>query len=476
MSPDPSICRTDEGYFLAHSSFEYSPGVPVWHSPDLVSWRQVANALTSDDQFPAGRSSASRGIWAPTLRHRDGTFWLITTNMDDPRGGHQVYRATDPAGPWSAPVHLTELNGIDPDLAWDDEGVCLVSYCSWSHGAAGIRQVAVDLASGKLIEEPRWIWHGTGLSHPEGPHLYRRGSWWYLVIAEGGTERGHVVSVARSRGPRGPFESAPHNPVYTHRGIRHPVQSVGHADLVERPDGTWAAVHLGTRPRGGTPRFHVNGRETFLADVSWAEDWPHFAPAKARVPLGQRDFEDAFAAPALDLRWVSPGARPERFARGVPEGVVVGHAPSGNGEPSGLFARVAGDHWEAEFVLTPGSADCTVALRLDGRHWYGLRAAGGEVTAVARVGQLLTVLGTRPLPDSPVTLRVRSTEPTWNGPDDIELGIGDGTGTGTDVLGRLDGRYLSTEVAGGFTGRLVGVWADSGEVLVHRARFTERRA
>ncbi|MGA5140163.1 hypothetical protein [Streptomyces azureus] len=148
------------------------------------------------------------------------------------------------------------------------------------------------------------------------------------------------------------------------------------------------------------------------------------------------------------------------------------HALSETGEPSGLFTRVGGDQWEADFVVDPGEGAFT-ALRLDGGHCYRLHVAVSEVTAVARIGQVRSVLGSRPLPDSPITLRVRSTEPTWHGPDDIELGIG--YGAGTDVLARLDGRYLSTEVAGGFTGRLVGMWTDSREVLVRRVRFAERR-
>ncbi|MDX3517886.1 glycoside hydrolase family 43 protein [Streptomyces scabiei] len=471
MYPDPSVCRVGAEYYLANSSFECSPGIPIWHSRDLVSWRQIGNALTRDEQFPAGCSPASRGVYAPTLRHHEGRFWLITTNIDDARGGHQIFHASDPAGPWSAPVCLRELDGIDPDLSWDDEGTCLVTYCSWSGTEIGIRQVAVDLEQGQVLEKPRWIWHGTGLAHSEGPHLYRRGGWWYLVIAEGGTDRGHVVSVARSRSPRGPFEAHEHNPVLTHRSTAHPVQNVGHADLVERPDGRWAAVYLGTRPRGRSPRFHVNGRETFLADVSWVDDWPRIEPARCQVPTGQRDFEDDFPTPVLDPRWVSPGERPDRFVRRTPDGVVVGHAASENGEPSGLFTRVAGDHWRADFVVDPGEGACTVAIRLDGAHWYGLRVADGEVTAVARIGQVRSVLGSRPLPDFPVTLGIRSTEPTWNGPDDIELGVHD---TGAfDCLARLDGRYLSTEVAGGFTGRLIGVWAESREIRLLRVRFAE---
>ncbi|MGW7167578.1 beta-xylosidase family glycoside hydrolase [Streptomyces sp. NPDC054884] len=201
---------------------------------------------------------------------------------------------------------------------------------------------------------------------------------------------------------------------------------------------------------------------------------PRQCASPRHVPTGQRDFEDDFSAPGLDARWVSPGQRPDRFVHSAPEGALVGHAPSESGEPSRLFTRVGGDRSEADFLVDPGEGACTVALRLDGAHWYGLHIAGGEVTAVARIGQVQSVLGSRPLPDSPVTLRVRSTGPTWNGPDDIELGIGDGTGT--DVLARLDGRYLSIEVAGGFTGRLVGVWTESRELFVRRVRFAERRA
>ncbi|THV36449.1 glycoside hydrolase family 43 protein [Glycomyces buryatensis] len=469
--PDPSVCRVGEDYYLANSSMEYAPAVPIWHSRDLVSWRQIGNALDRDVQFPAGRSTASRGVYAPTLRHHEGRFWLVTTDIDDPRGGHLLFSATDAAGPWSDPVHLAGIDGIDPDLTWDDEGTCLLTYCSWNDKQIGIRQVAIDPDTGKVLEEPRWIWHGTGLGNPEGPHLYRRGEWWHLVIAEGGTDRGHVVSVARSRSPRGPFESAPHNPVFTHRSTRHPVQNVGHADLVERPDGTWATVHLGVRPRGRTPRYHVNGRETFLAEIAWIDDWPQFTPSEAALPESRWSFKDEFTAPRLDPRWVSPGVRPEQCASLVPGGVRVEPAAGTSGEPSGLFFRTAGNRWEADITVEPGESAFTAAVRIDRRHWYGLRMKDHAAEAVSRVGEVEAVVGARPLSAAEVTFRIRSVEATKEGPDDIELGIVDDSGF--SALARLDGRYVSTEVAGGFTGRTLGLWAEAGSVLVRKVEFVE---
>lgn len=471
MAPDPSVCRVGADFYLANSSMEYAPAVPIWHSRDLVDWRLIGNALERDGQFPAGRSQANRGIYAPTLRHRDGRFWLITTDVDDPKGGHLLFSAADAAGPWSEPVHVSGVDGIDPDLTWDEDGAWLVSYCSWDAEQIGIKQVEIDPATGQALEAPRWIWHGTGLGNPEGPHLYRRGEWWYLVIAEGGTDRGHVVSVARARSARGPFEAAGHNPVLTHRSTRHPVQNAGHADLVERADGSWAAVYLGVQARGKTPRYHVNGRETFLAEVDWVEDWPRLEPSQAKLDPLRWSFGDDFTAPDFDPRWVSPGLRPEQCAALVPGGgarVRPGTAPSG--EPSGLFFRAAGSRWEADLVLEPDDATVLAAVRIDRRHWYGVRIAEGVAAAVSRVGEVEAVVGERKLPPGPVTVRMRSIEASAGGPDDVELGLVGGSGFAP--LARLDGRYLSTEVAGGFTGRMIGVWTETGTALVRRVDFT----
>jgi len=228
-------------------------------------------------------SRSSGGIYAPTLRHHDGRFWLIVTNCSE-GGGNLIVTATDPAGPWSDPVRIPSAMGIDPDLAWDEDGTCLMSYAGFGpEGGEGIVQSPIDPLTGEVLAERRWLWAGTGGKFPEGPHLYRIGEWWYLLIAEGGTERGHAVTIARSKSPQGPFESNPRNPLITHRGTDEPVQNTGHSDLVERPDGSWAIVYHGVRARGSSPEWHVLGRETFADEVVWEDGWPvltgHVEPA-----------------------------------------------------------------------------------------------------------------------------------------------------------------------------------------------------
>ncbi|MFC5911674.1 family 43 glycosylhydrolase, partial [Streptacidiphilus monticola] len=182
--------------------------------------------------------------------------------------GNLIVTATDPAGPWSEPTYLPDVHGIDPDLAWDEDGTC---WCT----VAGVSQYRINPHTGETLTEASPVWSGTpGALAPEAPHLYRIGDHWYLMIAEGGTERGHGVSIARGPSPSGPFEPCPWNPILTHRSTRKPIQNTGHADLVQAPDGSWWMVLLGVRPQGGTPGWHILGRETFLAPVTWQDGWP----------------------------------------------------------------------------------------------------------------------------------------------------------------------------------------------------------
>lgn len=449
--PDPSVCRVGEDYFLVNSSFEYVPAVPVWHSRDLVRWTQIGNALDRDTQFPASQARGSGGIYAPTLRHHEGRFWLITTDVGESSGGQRLFHADDAAGPWSDPVIIPALRGIDPDLAWTDDGRWLVSYCSWEDGASAIWQAEIDPTTGNALTAPRPIWSGTGLGHTEGPHLFRRGEWWYLVVAEGGTERGHGVSVARSRSHDGPFESMPENPIYSHRSTEHPVQNVGHMDLVERADGTTAAVHLGVRPRGATPGFHVNGRETFLVDVDWVDDWPVIRPAQTPVPDRIGDVDDQFRT--LHPRWISPGARIEDFTEPGEGGLTVRAQRA-----SGIYTRVRAQHWIAECELT-ASGTALVEMRMDDRHRAAVRVDGGTATAVWTVGGVAVDLGSAPFT---ATVQIASVPSATHGPDDLVLSVGGVR------LGVVDGRYLSTEVGGGFVGRVIGVRVETGTATISR--------
>lgn len=295
--PDPSICRVGDDYYTVHSSFEYFPGVPIFHSKDLVHWRQIGHCLTRKSQLNLDKVRASGGIYAPTIRYHEGTFYMITTGVDC--GGNFYVTAKNPAGPWSEPVWL-DREGIDPSLFFDDDGT--VYYSRQEGGRHGYTaQRTLNLEKGKLEGPLKKIWDGTGGIWPEGPHLYKINGKYYLMISEGGTSYGHMVTVARSDSPWGPFESNPNNPILTHRQLQdNPIRAVGHADLVETHDGWWL-VCLAIRPQGG--HFHHIGRETFLAPVAFNEaGWP-VVNENGRIEL-------TMPAPKLPQHiWPKPPAR-----------------------------------------------------------------------------------------------------------------------------------------------------------------------
>jgi alpha-N-arabinofuranosidase len=307
--PDPSICRVGDDYYLVNSSFEFFPGVPIFHSRDLVHWQQIGYCLTRKSQLNLDHARASGGIYAPTLRYHNGTFYMITTLVDT--GGNFFVTATNPAGPWSEPVWVDHA-GIDPSLLFDEDGT--VYYDRHEGMADGfIGQAKINLQTGKLDGDFKEVWRGTGGVWPEGPHLYKINGKYFIMIAEGGTSYDHMVTIARSDSPWGPFVPNPGNPILTHRNRPDsPIQALGHADLVETPDGWWL-VCLGIRPQGG--RFHHLGRETFLAPVTWSEDgWPVVngngtletnltAPRLPQHPWEKAPARDEFNPPALGLQW-----------------------------------------------------------------------------------------------------------------------------------------------------------------------------
>jgi len=468
--PDPSICRVGEDYYLANSTFEYLPGVPIHRSRDLVAWEPVGSALDRPEQLATrpGIAGASGGIYAPTLRHHDGRFWLITTNLQEITRGHLIVHAADPSGTWSEPVFVPGLIGIDPDLSWDENGVCRLTWSDVVRG--GISQAVIDPFTGEVRSDVRELWRGTGGAHAEGPHLIRRGTWWYLIVAEGGTGPGHMVTIARSAAPDGPFEACPSNPILTHRSTSAAVQSTGHADLVECVDGTWATVYLGTRPRGSFPRWHTNGRETFIAGIDWVDDWPVVDESRFGEPSDAAGFVDDFDSATLHPRWIAPGVHPGSFARPRLGGGLElkrGRASNATAAERLLAVRAVHPNWTAR---VQADGDVALSVRIDDAHQVLVEHVGGRVRARIAIGPLAQVVGEVEAPPH-AQLEIRSTEPVVErgaprGPDVIEAGyrvVDEFT-----RLARLDGRYLSTEVAGGFTGRVIGMEALGDAVVVRR--------
>jgi xylan 1,4-beta-xylosidase len=466
--PDPSVCRVGGDYFLAASSFTCFPGVPIFRSTDLVHWTPIGNALdrTSQLDLSGTETYASAGVFAPTLRYHDGRFWMITSVFGR-RLDNFFVTAEDPAGPWSDPVRVA-FPGIDPDLAWDD-GDC------WVHSAQlAIHRCRIDDRTGAVLTGPERTWSGTGLQYPEAPHLFRRDGVWYLLIAEGGTERGHAVSIARGPAPTGPWEGCPANPILSHRSTDRPIQSTGHADLVEAPDGSWWMVLLGTRLRGVTPMFHVLGRETFLVPVDWVDGWPvprDLALAMPFAPPGPDTSAPAAArddAAALGPRWVSVrGPLGQAATLGERPGWLVLHGRArGLDDPWPVFVGQRQQHLRcrARTLVEAGSAEAGLAVRMDERHHYAVSVVGGAVAVRAQIGPLASEVARAPAPGAAVVLRIETHDDPARlgaGPDRVRLGYERADGS-FEVMADLDGRYVSTEVAGGFIGRTVGLYARSG--------------
>lgn len=309
FNPDPSICRVGEDYYLVTSSFEYFPGVPIFHSRDLVHWRQLGHVLDQPSQLNLDGTPSSKGIYAATLRYNKGVFYMITTFVESATGARRNFYVTsgEPQGPWSDPVWLPEAPGIDSSLFFDDDGRCYVSANRRppegqqypKHMEIWLQEL--DLESEQLVGPKYSLWDGAMkfIHAQEGPHIYKKDGWYYLLIAEGGTGHTHSITVARSKSLTGPYEGCKQNPILTHRhlGRGHGIVNVGHGDLVETQTGEWWMVCLGSRPYGGY--YRNMGRESFLVPVIWEEGWPVVNPGKGMVELeGKRPDLPKFTFPS----------------------------------------------------------------------------------------------------------------------------------------------------------------------------------
>jgi alpha-N-arabinofuranosidase len=458
---DPSVCRVGEDYYLVNSTFEYFPGVPVFRSKDLVNWDLISYCIDRPTQLPKGLN-----IFATTIRYHEGAFYMITTNMG--AGGNFYVTAADPAGPWSDPVWI-EAQGIDPDLFFDDDGKVYVISSTFI-------LYEIDLKTGKFISEGRKVWNGTGGRYPEGPHIYKKDGFYYIMAAEGGTEEAHSETIARSNNIWGPYNSNPSNPILAHcnaAGQGNPIQGVGHADIINAHDGSWWIVFHAYRSVGGT--HHTLGRETCLAPVNWPKNgWPVVngngtatvnmtCPTLPLKPFPAKPAMIDFNSDKLGLEWnyirypVSGNyslASRKGFLRltGSEQTIEDRKSPTFTGR------RVQDMYFTAttQVEFTPGKANEEAGMILlnNGAHFDLLIKQSGSkrvLVSKLRFGSLVHESDEVVLRPGPVKLIIKGERANF-----IFL-YTQGNDTPKEII-RVMSRYLSSETVGGFTGVYVGLY------------------
>jgi len=494
--PDPSVVRAGRDFYLVTSTFAWFPGIPVWKSRDLVHWRQIGNAIDRPGQLDFKRLGLSRGVFAPSIHYRAGTFYIVNTCVDC--GGNFIVTAKDPAGPWSGPVWLPELEGgIDPALFFDDDGSAWLinngpppgQPLYEGHRAIWLQRIDIKtlkpfgprtmLVNGgvDISRKPVWI---------EGPHILKKDGWYYLTCAEGGTAEGHSQVVFRSRRPDGGFVPFGGNPILTQRDLPRnrpmPITSAGHAQLVDTPDGRWWATFLATRPYEGD--FYNTGRETFLLPVTWSDGWPritrpgetiayvHRAPALAAgaapATAGAfRSFEN-FRGPALPFHWMQMRNPTSRWWHLSGSGLRIDGRPvrlGDNGNPSLLARRQQHMNAEAatELRTCPGEGEeAGLAALQNDDYWYllALARSGGATKLVLkrRAGPGDPAAG-KVMAEAPfrcrdaVRLRIEAKGPVYR------FSYAAKGGEWRRLGGEQDGTLLSTKTAGGFVGAVFGLYA-----------------
>ncbi|MFE7271898.1 glycoside hydrolase family 43 protein [Streptomyces sp. NPDC057623] len=507
--PDPSICRVGQDFYLVTSSFAYYPGLPVLHSRDLVSWRPLGHVAHRPSQVSLTGLDVSDGLWAATIRHHEGTFYVVVALARGRQGSTTfLFTAADPAGPWSDPVTL-DAEGIDPSLFFDDDGRCWFTACrDAAHpevtGPGELWMRELDLKTLALTGPTHNLWYGAMRgAWVEAPHLYKRDGVYHLIAAEGGTEHHHAVTAARSDTVTGPYSTDPRSPLLTHRhrGAAEPIQNVGHVDLVDTPAGETWAVALGIRPLEGT---HTLGREVFLVPVEWTSRGPVFAPETGRVSLSERrpagtttavcggTAEDGpvryeFSGSALGPEWNSlRGPVDDLVCAGTGEGgLTIRLSPeplTSTGTPAFIARRQQHLRLRAStrirFCATSPAQEAGLAV-FQNQHQHAtlgltVDASGTpQVVLTAREAGVATRLASVAVADREVVLAVDSDESGYT------FRVKDSTWT---TLGGIERSFFSTERAGGFVGVHLGLYgtgdagADAAEAHVDWFEYAPGRA
>ncbi|RYE01709.1 MAG: glycoside hydrolase family 43 protein [Sphingomonadales bacterium] len=508
--PDPSVTRVGNDFYLVTSTFSYFPGIPVFHSRDLVNWTQIGNAIDRPEQLDFKQLGLSRGVFAPTIQAKDGVFYILNTCVDC--GGNFVITAKNPAGPWSDPVWLPALEGgIDPSLFFDKNGRTWILNNGAPEGKPeyeGHRAIWIQEFDLKTLKSfgPRTVLVNGGVDFSkkpiwiEGPHIFQKDGWYYLSCAEGGTAEGHSQVILRSRSVTGPFLPNPNNPVLTQRDLPmerdHRITSAGHAQLVTTPDGKWWATFLAVRPYAGD--FYSTGRETFLMPVEWVDGWPFITrqpipialprPRLPRTPKpaiptsGAFGIRDAFDGATLPPYWMmmrnpreqwyalkdgaleltarrqglGDNANPSFLARrqqhmNATASTIVRFTPAKDGDRAGLVVLQNDDYWFFFGIKqVAGKAQLVIERRNGPKDpAAGIPIATGEAS------------GFMPAPGAALPLRISVRANSYA--FDYGVPIGDAGMVAWTPLGLLKTDGLTTRTAGGFVGSVFGPFAATGE-------------
>ncbi len=497
--PDPSICRAGDDFYLINSTFAYFPGIPIFHSRDLVNWKHIGNVIHRPDQLRYDRVGVSGGIFAPAITHHDGVFYMVCTQVGG--NGNFVVTATNAAGPWSQPTEL-RFEGIDPSLFFDEDGrawmvnngapegrptydghraIWIQEFDPKEKKMIGPRKVLVN-GGVDISKKPVWI---------EGPHIYKVKGWYYLCCAEGGTGPQHSQVILRSKNVDGPYTPWEKNPILTQRDLSanapDAATCTGHADLVIGPDNNWWAVFLAVRPYDG--RFSPMGRETFLLPVKWTEDgWPIILPLGERVPMvaktpggvsvqpseklplnGNFAWRDDFEKSELSPAWIMLRAPKETWwnvdsGAGKLQLTPRTELLSGRGNPSFLGRRVQHARFTAATALDvpsePGVAAGLAVFQGERFHYFAnaQRGTNGVNVSLERVrgrgSSGPEIVKSVNVPEAKsLKLRVVASD------SKCAFEYATDSGSWETLAADLDATMLTTDVAGGFVGATAGPYA-----------------
>lgn len=475
--PDPSICRAGDHFYLVCSSFQFFPAIPLFRSKNLTDWEPIGHCITRKSQLDLSGVNPSGGIFAPTIRYNNGRFYVVVTNTSG-CGNFYVY-TDDINGEWSEPIRV-DRGGIDPSLLFEDGKTYFMSNGVDEFGEKGISLCEIDVDTGKVLTPAKCICKGTGGRSVEAPHLYRIGEYYYLLVAEGGTEYGHTECMFRSKEPYGPYESCPHNPILTNKNLsNYMVQGAGHADIVEDESGQWWMVNLAFRQIHRWRQFHHLGREVFLEPIYWTEDGWLKVGTDGTSRLGYEADKkgctvcdpDGFPAEKWTIRPVTacyvrcPEYGNYRFENDCI--YLLGSEEKLNGMGNVTFVGERQREFdctaetEIDGKTMSENTRCGLTVYMDERNHYDLavekRAEGCLVKGIITIGGVEIKMGEINAKVDAISLKITAESQSY------QLHAKNAAGEWQQLAG-MESKYISTEVCEGFTGVIIGIFCeDSGE-------------